>query len=96
MAGNNNRDEADALPFLNVTDYDMFSLQSSQRTELIEKFENNGFIEYFRRHRTDIPDCINSSHRKQYFDIDEFNSVFVDLKNGLNLCHLNIRRIAKK
>ena len=69
MAGNNSRDEADTLPFSNISDYDMRTLNNSQRTDFIEKLENNGFIEYFRRHRTDVPDCINSAHKKQYFDI---------------------------
>ena len=85
----------DALPFRNISGFEMHSLQSSRRTEIIEKLENNGFIEYFRKHRTDIQDCINASHKKQYFDIDEFNSVFCDIKSGLRLCNINIRRIAK-
>ena len=80
MAGSNSEDEADALPFQNVTDFDIFSMQSSQRTELIEKFENNGFIEYFRKHRTDVPDSTNSAYKKQYFDTEEFNSIICNKK----------------
>ena len=96
MAGSNgSMGETEGLPFRTISDYDMLSLQSSQRAELIEKFENNGFIKYFRNHRTDVPESSNSSFKKQYFDIEEFNSVVSNIKSGLNLCHLNVRRIAK-
>ena len=95
MAGTNTNFEADALPFRGISDYEMYSLQSSQRIELIEKFENNGFIEYFRKHRTDVPDSMNSAQKKQYFDIDEFNNVVENTEHNLRLCHLNIRRIAR-
>ena len=94
MAGNDNRDEAEVLPFRTVSDYNIF-VESSERRELLEKFENNGFLEYFRTHRSDIPDSTNSAQRKQYFDIDDFNFNICDKKAGLKLCHLNVRRIAK-
>ena len=83
------------LPFYNTTNYDMININGTDRTNLIEKFENNGYIEFFRTHRNDLPAHINPAYRKQYYDIDEFNIKFSRLKCGLTVCHVNIRRIAK-
>ena len=73
----------------------MININGTDRTNLIEKFENNGYIEFFRTHRNDLPAHINPAYRKQYYDIDEFNIKFSRLKCGLTVCHVNIRRIAK-
>ena len=84
-----------ALPFRNVTNYEMCTLHYSDRESLIDKFENNDFIKYFRTHRTDIPELTSPASKKQYYTIDEFNLAFKDEKNDLKVCHHNIRRICK-
>ena len=64
-------------------------------SSLIEKFENNGYIEHFRRHRKDLQDDLNPAFSKQYYDVDEFNLKFSNTSCGLTICHINVRRIAK-
>ena len=86
---------AGVLPFSNVSNYNLLSSVGSTRENLIERFENNGFIEYFRQHRTDIEYDKNPAFSKQYYDTNEFNLKFANTKCGLTVCHINIRRISK-
>ena len=84
-----------ALPFRSISDFEMTTLQNSYRSSILEKFENNGFIKFFKKHRTDVPEFINPSRTKQYYDIDELNDKSQSRNLSLDLCHLNIRRISK-
>ena len=73
----------------------MIITHNSNICNLIEKFENNGYIEYFRTHRRDLQAELNPAFSKQYYAIDEFNLKFSKTACGLTICHINIRRIAK-
>ena len=96
MAGDSNfLSGVSALPFRNISNYEMDSLQNSYRGSLIEKFENNNFIQYFRTHRTDISENSNPINKKQYYDTEEFNHLFKNRHTDLKVCHLNIRRLSK-
>ena len=83
------------LPFGGVSNYELLNTENTNLSSLIERFENNGFIEHFRRHRRDIQIDLNPAFSKQYYDVDEFNLKFSSTNCGLTICHINVRRIAK-
>ena len=83
------------LPFGGVSNYELLNTENTNLSSLIERFENNGFIEHFRRHRRDIQIDLNPAFSKQYYDVDEFNLKFSRTNCGLTICHINVRRIAK-
>ena len=94
MAGSTNI-EVDAMPFNSLTDFEMLETQRSMRKSYLDKFDNNGFMEYFKNYRTDIDNENNPALKKQYFDEEEINAITNGNNLSFSLCHVNIRRIAK-
>ena len=94
MAGNN-MNWVDAMPFHNLSDFEIFTEQQLVRNNLVEKMENNGFKNYFRLHRTDVVETSNASLKKQYYDTDEFANKFRHIECDISLFHMNIRRLCK-
>ena len=92
---NSSSSEVDAMPFNTLTDFEMLVTQCSIRKLYLDKFENNGFIEYFRNYRTDIDNDNNPALKKQYFDTDEINAITKGKNIDISVCHVNVRRIAK-
>ena len=85
-----------ALPFRSLTDFDLEYLNKSFKKHTIENLEDNGFMNFFKTNRPDIPLGKNPALFKQYYDADQFNSIpSMNRNHGINLCHLNIRRLSK-
>ena len=86
---------ASALPFRNLTDYDVILESQNVKNVIKEKMTNNGFKQFLENHRANLDDTFNPTEACNYYDNDDFKTTISKLNCEKSIFHANVRRIAK-
>lgn len=87
--------EMRALPYRNLTDFEIEHEHESHRQIILDRLENNGFAKHLKDNSRYFEAHYSALSNKQYYDIDEYNNISKRRRNDLKVAHVNIRRIAK-
>ena len=83
-----------ALPFTDLTDYEIEQLYSSSKNEILSRLENDNLIKYLKnvtpKHLQSASHDINC----MYYTEEEFNFKIRNVE-GLSVFHMNIRKLGK-
>ena len=86
----------DALPFHNLTDYDLIAENQHARDQMVERLVNNGFKAFLETHGPNTTnEGIDPLTQCKYYDTDTFTTSFKSFHSKLSVYHMNIRRLGK-
>ena len=81
------------MPFYRLTDFQMIWENDTCRQNILNKMENNGFIEFFKN-SNDYVDNKAFLDKHKYYDTDELNQA-MNIPELIKLIHINARMLSK-